>query len=404
MRFNTKTPSNDKEAAARIILPEAGSRPAYVEAFKTLRTNLFFSSIDKPLKSIVITSALQSEGKTNTTSNMGFSIAQTGQKVLLIDSDLRKPFLTDIFNLKGNTGLTDLVVNALDEPVVKGDLKDISLGDLILLARFQSLTGELKLCCRDKTFILYLKAGRIMDVIWDNRPQASDYPSQLVREGILNEQALKTALDIQEKTGQRRRDVLVSMGGIDKDQLKKFLAIQASEAMRLVSAITEGHYSFLHRSWDSMSLSLVPGTDFNHLARELTQKADNLTYICRAMDRSIHKTSFENLWVMGAGKIPPNPSEIIGSERTQVILDLLKQKFDFILIDIAPVLPASDAMIMAPRTDGVLLVVRSGYGNKKLIKQVMDQFRQSNLKVLGAVLNRGQVKNHNYYYPYYEDS
>ncbi len=84
------------------------------EAYRTLRTNIQFSSLDNPIKTIVITSAGPGEGKTTSAINLGITMAQSGLKVLLIDGDLRKPQMHKIFGSFSQLGLTNILVNDLD--------------------------------------------------------------------------------------------------------------------------------------------------------------------------------------------------------------------------------------------------------------------------------------------------
>ncbi len=403
MLFN-KGDKKSKRQSIKNILPAISSKSAYAESFRTLRANLYFSFIDKPVKSIVVTSALQSEGKTNTSVNLGYTIANTGKKVLLVDTDLRKPFLTELFDLRGKPGFTDLVVDTLDRPLFEGCLDEYSLGDLIHLAKFQKLTGRLDLVSESNNIAFYFRDGVTMEVVWRNRPPESSLMAALVNEKILKAEAVKQVTGQKKESGRRFRNLLLSMGFITRADLEKRLAVLAAEAVRMASDMDDGRFTFTHSPWESMELSVYPDADFELMYRELFGRAEDLKYINRAIDGVVlQNQETENLFVIGAGKIPPNPSEVISSERAETIIGLLKQKFDFIIFDIAPVLPASDAMLMAPRTDGTLLVVRSGYGNKKIVKRVVDQFRQSNLPILGTVLNRVDVKRRDYYYQYYRE-
>jgi capsular exopolysaccharide synthesis family protein len=79
------------------------------EAFRTLRTNIQFSSLDSDLKSLVITSTQPSEGKSTVVANLGITMAQSGKKVLLIDCDLRKPTIHKRFSLPNSDGLTTVL-------------------------------------------------------------------------------------------------------------------------------------------------------------------------------------------------------------------------------------------------------------------------------------------------------
>jgi non-specific protein-tyrosine kinase len=79
------------------------------EAFRTLRTNLEFTSLDKPLRSMVVTSASPEEGKSTTLANLAVTMAQAGKQVLLVDCDLRRPSLHQIFNARPTPGFTDMM-------------------------------------------------------------------------------------------------------------------------------------------------------------------------------------------------------------------------------------------------------------------------------------------------------
>lgn len=90
------------------------------EAFRTLRTNIQFSSLDKELKSIVITSSGPNEGKTTIISNLAVTMAQSGSKVLLIDCDLRKSQIHNHFGLNNHKGLTNVLAQQIPlEEVLK---------------------------------------------------------------------------------------------------------------------------------------------------------------------------------------------------------------------------------------------------------------------------------------------
>lgn len=80
------------------------------EAFRTLRTNLQFSSLDQPYKKILITSAGPGEGKTTVAANLGVALAQAGKKTLLFDTDLRRPALHKMFGIDDAVGLTSLLM------------------------------------------------------------------------------------------------------------------------------------------------------------------------------------------------------------------------------------------------------------------------------------------------------
>ena len=93
------------------LITVAEPRSAISEAYRTLRTNLDFASLDQALKTLVITSAGVGEGKSTTLANLAVVSAQAGRRVILVDADLRRPTLHQILGAKNDTGLTSMVVD-----------------------------------------------------------------------------------------------------------------------------------------------------------------------------------------------------------------------------------------------------------------------------------------------------
>ncbi len=91
------------------LITVVNPRSPISEAYRTLRTNLEFSSLDKPIRSMVVTSPAPEEGKSTTLANLAVTIAQSGKKVILVDCDLRRPSLHQIFNATANAGFTDMM-------------------------------------------------------------------------------------------------------------------------------------------------------------------------------------------------------------------------------------------------------------------------------------------------------
>jgi non-specific protein-tyrosine kinase len=84
-------------------------RSAAAEAYRGLRTNVDFAAVDRPIRSLLVTSAVPSEGKTVTAANLAVALAQSGRRILLVDADLRKPGVHEIFGTDNDHGLTDLL-------------------------------------------------------------------------------------------------------------------------------------------------------------------------------------------------------------------------------------------------------------------------------------------------------
>ncbi len=101
------------------------------EAYRILRTNLQFAGIDRPLRTLMISSPAPGEGKSLTASNLGAAFAQTGQRVLLVDADLHRPRLHRIFGLRNNVGLTTALLEV--RPAVDGLLQETKVPGLQVL-------------------------------------------------------------------------------------------------------------------------------------------------------------------------------------------------------------------------------------------------------------------------------
>ncbi len=206
------------------------------EAYRSLRTNLQFSSIDSQLNSLLITSASPSEGKTTTAANLAIVIAQSGRSVLLVDADLRKPRLHICFNLSQSPGLTEALIG--------------------------------------------------------NDGAPSNY---------------------------------------------------------------------------------------------------------------IRATPVPNLSVLTSGKIPPNPAELLGSQRMQQLIEQLHTYADLIIFDAPPVLAVTDALVLAREVKGVILVIDSEKTRRAGLARAMEAILRSQTRLLGAVLNRLVNSPRGYYYDTYSD-
>ena len=132
-------------------------RSPAAEAFRTLRTNLIFSSLDRPLTTLLVTSAAPDEGKSVTLANLAVTMAQGGRKTILVDCDLRHPRQHEIFGAPDRPGLTSMILDpsGVDEPPLAAtSVEGLSLlpagplppnpADLLSSRRMESLISSLK--------------------------------------------------------------------------------------------------------------------------------------------------------------------------------------------------------------------------------------------------------------------
>lgn len=115
----------------------------------------------------------------------------------------------------------------------------------------------------------------------------------------------------------------------------------------------------------------------------------------------INKTNIPNLSIVASGELPPNPSELLGSQRMAELLDLAATLAEVIVLDTAPALSVADATALGPMSDGVVLVVRAGTTNADNALGVVKSFERHGARVLGVALNAVEGnEDSNYYYHY----
>lgn len=105
---------SDQTISSLIALRDPRSPAA--EAYRTLRTNIQFSSLDKPLQTLLVTSSAPDEGKSITLANLAVTLAQAEQRVILVDCDLRRPGLHSLFGLSNTEGLTSVILSQTETP------------------------------------------------------------------------------------------------------------------------------------------------------------------------------------------------------------------------------------------------------------------------------------------------
>ena len=115
-----------------------------------------------------------------------------------------------------------------------------------------------------------------------------------------------------------------------------------------------------------------------------------------SLEEVIHKNVFPGLDVICAGTISPNPAEMVASEGMLKLIDSLKSHYDFIILDTPPVTLVSDALSVVPVTDGIVLVVRPKYTDRREVRRAVDQLQFVGGKIIGAVANAVQQKKHTY--------
>lgn len=230
------------ETPASPLLISADTRSSLAEAYRHLRTSILLSTAGHAPKSLLITSSLPSEGKTTTAANTSIILAQTGARVLMMDADMRRPRLHQIFGIGNSRGLSTLLASELTD-------NDVS-----------------------------------------------------------------NAIQQDEKT---------------------------------------------------------------------------------------------KLFLLPSGPVPPNPSELIGSEQMASLMSLLQKKFTHVVVDSPPIASFTDGVLIASMVDGVILVVHAGKSSRQVVRRSRQLLNEIGAKIFGVVLNNVNLNtkdNYYYYQSYYHRS
>jgi non-specific protein-tyrosine kinase len=118
------------------------------------------------------------------------------------------------------------------------------------------------------------------------------------------------------------------------------------------------------------------------------------------LNGSLQSTSSDRLKTITAGELPPNPSELLGSNKMREILNAIQETADLVIVDSPPVLSVTDAVVLAPIVDGVVLVVRPGVTRMNALKYAVEQLRYVGANLLGVVINRVNDRSARYGYYY----
>jgi polysaccharide biosynthesis transport protein len=123
-------------------------------------------------------------------------------------------------------------------------------------------------------------------------------------------------------------------------------------------------------------------------------------------EKTLKPTKVNDLYAITSGESPPNPSELLGSDKMSTILDSIREDADMIVVDAPPIMAVTDAAVLATHVDGVLLVVQPGQTRMGSAQQTVEQLRRVGTNIIGVVLNNVIQDKRSYggYYYRYDDS
>lgn len=399
MAFRKQKP---RTPLSEVLLSTYPSQSRFAEAYRTLRTNTQFAFMDKEFRSLLVTSSGEMEGKSTTVANLCYTMAQAGRSVLMIDADLRKPMLSKLVPSRNGLGLTGLLSGAFGAEVRSGSLQDLGVSDLFRLCSFQKKTGALRLKEENERVELFFLDGDLADVHWPTRPESKKLATLLVKDGVLTKQQAEAALRRKKSTGQKLGFILISLGIMKQGDLSGYISLHMIEGLRTALQMKKGTYEFERLSESHFEPPSFDPADLRQLYRQVVIGQEELPFLQKSIQEAIQPTETENLFLLSSGPRPPKPAELLESNRMSFLLEHLQRRFDVVVLDSPPLLPTSDALLLAPQADGVVLVIKSGQVNRDLIQKAVDQIRHTQANLIGVVLNEVDIKREGYYKYYHK--
>lgn len=163
---------------------------------------------------------------------------------------------------------------------------------------------------------------------------------------------------------------------------------KSTTAINLAITLAESNYSVIVVECDLRKPTLR-----KYLKLERGKKGlSSLLSAGLAPDECIVNVDSLGISVIHAGTVPPNPSELLNQERMRELIEVLKQSYDYVILDAPPITVVTDAAIVGRMADGALLVVRSRFAPTKTIRLAKERLQAVNVKVLGAVITCFDVK------------
>jgi len=121
----------------------------------------------------------------------------------------------------------------------------------------------------------------------------------------------------------------------------------------------------------------------------------------KGLNEVLYATNVPDLFMIFSGPSVPNPTEILEKEYFEMLIKFGRERFDYVLVDCAPIGAAIDAAVISKYCDGAILVIAQGMANRRMVSGVKKQLEASGVRIIGAVLNKVSMKKNGYYGKYY---
>ncbi len=360
------------------------------DAFLNLSINIKFYSMEKQPKTILITSPSSGEGKTSIAKNLGISLAKSSTEVLIMEVDFRNPSFSKKI-AENKKGLIDFIKNF---PILenKGIFNEsFSFGDAQRIIFAHGKSGIMKIIKEDKKILAIFHEGRLVDIYWENRPIEERLGQLLLKQKVIGEETLKDALSLSKTTKSKMGSVLLALDSVIKERVKNIIDLHTKETLAIINSPSVDMWEFIEGKFFFGDISddpLITQLPFQKSCPFLQSKLNS--YI-------IYDLEMEKLSLLPVGDSVKNPMPFITSKIFEIILSMVKNKFDYIIMDGPPVFFA-ETIALSRYCDGIVLLLRSGYNRPEKAKKAVEILRGTGKNILGVVLNDVSVKKEGYYY------
>ncbi|MCE5334592.1 MAG: P-loop NTPase [Desulfobacteraceae bacterium] len=374
----------------------------FAESFRQLATNLRFSELNRTKGVYLVTSGNPRDGKSTLTFNLGLTMARMGMKTLVIDADLRIPSMRKIVGLTERRGLTEILADSFSTKTISGKLGELTIGDIHKLIEMQERTGNLYYQNGINRFSVSFIKGQLVDVDWSNRPAEKKLGAFLIQIGKITEKQLKIALASQQVTMERLGQILLHLGFLRVEELAGPLRLHIQENIDELFRCENAEYYFQENLSVNCPLQDASAAALaNAMGRIENDLSRSTPFLLGQIQQCLFKIPEENVWVLTSGRTPPNPPELLASNRMRVLVELLRRQYDMIIIDTPPVGTVNDAAVLASVCDGLILLLKAGSMDVSDLVRIKEKLDAVQAPTVGLVLNMFDMKRDPQYYGRY---
>ena len=354
-------------------------------------SNLLIQNLEIRLRNIppptfFFQSAAPGEGKTTILANSALRLSHAGFNVLMVDADYVQPSLHTIFGKDNTNGLANGIERVLSLDITQGSLAVFSMDDLFTLLSLKKLSGNLTLVNGNQASEVFFDRGSFYHIQSPQDLSDNRIGSILVKAGLISDSQLGEAVKIHRDTGKPLEYILVNAGYITPEGLHSPCKIHSEEQLEKLFSWKSGAFRFNPGDVRSYEAERIPyADDYAPLIKHLGRMTGN-----RAFDHEISSSIIniqESLSLLPAGTASCKIGGMLYISVLSKYLQILKQRFDVILVDTSPLLGMPDVPVHTSLGDDVILVVKAGNLHMKSIHEAISTLKNDNANILGAVLN-----------------